>query len=314
MILKLATGAAAAGGMLGALYAYRMAYFSPKKGRDDEYLLPTQEEYASSLEIMRGCIDLLRQVPYEPVEIVAYDGKRLFGRYYHRNHRSPVQIQFHGYRGSAMRDFCGGAQLALKMGHNVLLVDQRAHGRSQGSTITFGVRERLDCQSWCRYARRRFGPYRNLILAGVSMGAATVLMASELPLPSTVRAILADCPYSDQRKMIAKVAGEMGLPEKPALAACVAGAVMYGRFRLGEISPLEAVKRTKIPILLLHGEADRFVPCDMSRELFRACVSKKRLETFPGAVHGMSYLSDPERYERVVREFLQEHVESNRLT
>ena len=207
-----------------------------------------------------------------------------------------------------MRDFCGGAQLALKMGHSVLLVDQRAHGKSEGSTITFGVRERLDCLRWCRYARRRFGPKRPLILAGVSMGAATVLMASELPLPNTVQAILADCPYSDQKRIIGKVAKERGMPAIPSVVACTAGAMIYGRFRLGQTSPLEAVKRTKIPILLLHGEDDRFVPCDMSRELFAACASPKRLETFPGAAHGTSYLSDPDRYERVVREFLQEHV------
>ena len=308
MIFELTAGAAAAGGLLGSLYAYRVAYHSPKKGREDEYLLPTEEQYASSLEIMRGCIDLLRKVPYEPVQIHSEDGKLLFGRYYHRNHHAPVQIQFHGYRGSAMRDFCGGAQLALKMGHNVLLVDQRAHGKSEGGTITFGVRERLDCLRWCRYARRRFGPKRPLILAGVSMGAATVLMASELPLPNTVQAILADCPYSDQKRIIGKVAKERGMPAIPSVVACTAGAMIYGRFRLGQTSPLEAVKRTKIPILLLHGEDDRFVPCDMSRELFAACASPKRLETFPGAAHGTSYLSDPDRYERVVREFLQEHV------
>lgn len=309
MIFGLTAGAAAAGGLLGSLYAYRVACFSPKKGREDEYLLPQEEQYASSLEILRGCIDLLRQVPYEPVQIRAEDGKQLFGRYYHKKHGAPVQIQFHGYRGSAMRDFCGGAQLALKMGHNVLLVDQRAHGKSQGSTITFGVRERLDCRSWCRYARRRFGPRRPLILAGVSMGAATVLMASELKLPETVRAILADCPYSSQKSIIAKVAGEMGLPAGPSVVACTAGAAIYGHFRLGQISPVEAVRRTKIPILLLHGEDDRFVPCRMSREIYDACASEKRLETFPGAAHGMSYLSDPERYERVVGEFLAEHLE-----
>ena len=133
MIFELTAGAAAAGGLLGSLYAYRVAYHSPKKGREDEYLLPTEEQYASSLEIMRGCIDLLRKVPYEPVQIHSEDGKLLFGRYYHRNHHAPVQIQFHGYRGSAMRDFCGGTPLAQHLGHNALVVDQRCHGRLAGT-------------------------------------------------------------------------------------------------------------------------------------------------------------------------------------
>lgn len=312
MILGLAAGTVAAGGMLGTLYAYRVAYFAPNNGREDEYLLPEGEQYDDSREILRGCIDLLRQVPYEPVRIQSEDGKELFGRYYHKRRGAPVQIQFHGYRGSAMRDFCGGSQLALKMGHNVLLVDQRAHGKSQGRTITFGVKERLDCRSWCRYARRRFGARTPLVLAGVSMGAATVLMASELVLPSTVRAIIADCPYSSQREIITKVAKEMGMPARSSAAACALGAMLYGGFRLGEASPEEAVRRARVPILLLHGEDDRFVPCEMSRKIFDACASEKRLETFPGAAHGMSYLSDPERYERVVREFLEEHLKNAR--
>lgn len=308
MIFGLAAGGVAAGGMLGALYAYKTAYYSPDKGRDDEYLLPTQEQYVDYVDALKHFIDVLREVPYEPVTVTATDGKTLFGRYYHVRWGAPVQIQFHGYRGSAMRDLCGGAQLALKMGHNVLLVDQRAHGRSAGHTITFGVKERLDCQSWCRYARRRFGPRTPLILMGVSMGAATVLMASELPLPKTVKAIIADCPYSSPKEIIGKVATGMGMPAGPSMVACSLGARLYGRFRLDGASPIEAVKKTQIPILLLHGEDDRFVPCRMSRTIFDACASEKRLETFPGAAHAMCYMADPKRYEGVIAEFLEKYL------
>ncbi len=308
MKLGIAAGGVAAGGMLGALYAYKRACYSPNRGRDDVYILPKGEQYLQHVGALKQFIDALRELPFEPVTIEATDGKLLYGRYYHVRWGAPVQIQFHGYRGSAYRDLCGGAQLALKMGHNVLLVDQRAHGKSAGRTITFGVKERLDCQSWCRYARRRFGPRTPLILMGVSMGAATVLMASELPLPRSVKAIIADCPYSSPKEIIGKVAMGMGMPGRPSTAACALGARLYGGFRLDSASPVEAVKKAKIPILLLHGEDDRFVPCRMSRVIFDACASEKRLETFPGAAHGMCYLSDPKRYEAVIADFLGKYL------
>ena len=150
----------------------------------------------------------------------------------------------------------------------------------------------------------RFGKDTPLILSGVSMGATTVLMASDLELPETVCGIIADCPYSSPRDIITKVAGEFGLPRKPAAALCSLGAWLYGHFKVGDGSALDSVSRTKLPILLLHGEEDQLVPCQMSRKIYDACNSDKELQTFPGASHGMSYLEDPQRYEATVGRFL----------
>lgn len=295
---------------LGAYYAFRVAFFVPEPRSEDYHLLPSGEQYDLHRERLKNCIDKLYALPFEKVEVRSYDGKKLFGRYYHVADGAPVQIQFHGYRGSAMRDLCGGAPLAFKLGHNVLLVDQRAHGSSEGSTISFGVRERRDCQCWCRYARERFGENTQLVLVGVSMGAATVLMASDMELPETVRAVVADCPYSSPREIICRVAADAGLPAKPCGVFCSLGALIYGRFRLGSVSAVESVKKSRLPVLLLHGEDDRFVPCDMSRQIQGSCGDRVRLETFPKAAHGMCYMQDPKRYEAAVGEFLTEHLAS----
>lgn len=290
--------------LLGAYYAYRVAFYVPPDYQQNIYDLPVGDELAKQRETMRRCIDKLNALPYESVTITSFDGKQLFGRYYHVKDGAPVHLQFHGYRGSAMRDFCGGTPFAQKLGHNALVVDQRAHGKSEGRTITFGVLERFDCQSWSRYAYERFGPETPIILSGVSMGAATVLMASNLPLPETVKAILADCPFSTPKAIIVKVAAEMGIPAKPAAVFSSVGAILYGRFRLGGASAVKAVQETKLPILLFHGQADRFVPCEMSKEIYDACASEKMLETFPGSDHGMCYVDDPQRYEATVEAFL----------
>ena len=180
--------------VLLAWFSYHKAFYSPETRKEDIYVLPRGEQYEKERQRMLSLIREMDGIPYEPVYVTAYDGVRLFARYYHVRDGAPLQIQFHGYRGSAMRDFCGGNKLARESGQNTLVVDQRAHGRSGGTTITFGIRERLDCRSWAEYARQRFGPDTPVFLSGVSMGAATVLMASELELPGNVAGIIADCP------------------------------------------------------------------------------------------------------------------------
>lgn len=291
--------------LLGAAYyAYRVAFYATPRCANVQDALTGGDEGKKRREVLCMSIQRLDKLPYEGVCITAADGIKLFGRYYHTRDGAPVQIQFHGYRGSAMRDFCGGTAFAHKMGHNALVVDQRCHGSSEGSTITFGVMERYDCQSWAQYAYQRFGKNTPLILAGVSMGATTVLMASDLELPETVRGIIADCPYSSPVEIITKVAGEFGLPRKASTALCRLGALLFGHFRVGDASATASVSRTKLPILLLHGEDDQLVPCDMSMEIYRACASDKELQTFPGASHGMCYFEDPKLYEETVERFL----------
>lgn len=308
MILAILIAAAILAVALFAYYAYRVAFYVPAKREENIYDLPMGEEYVAHHDKMHECIRTLDSLPYESVTITAFDGKKLFGRYYHTRDGAPLQIQFHGYRGSAMRDFCGGTPLAQKMGCNALVVDQRAHGRSEGRTITFGVLERYDCQSWCRYAYDRFGENTPIILSGVSMGAATVLMASDLPLPETVCCVIADCPFSSPEAIITRVAGGMGLPKKAAAAVSSIGAFLYGGFRLGSACAVKSVQHTHLPILLIHGEGDNFVPCSMSEEIRDACASEVTLELFPKAGHAMCYMEDTNRYEAVVATFLNQHL------
>ena len=138
----------------------------------------------------------LQNKPCEFVTIQSRDGLTLSGRYYHTADGAPLAIGFHGYKSCWLTDFCGGADIAFQMGQNVLLVDERAHGKSQGRTISFGIKERQDLLCWIDYALARFGSDVKILLYGVSMGGATVVMASELELPENVKGIVADCPYS----------------------------------------------------------------------------------------------------------------------
>ena len=290
---------------LGVAYgAYRFAYYSPHKNQNDPYLAPDGHRYTPEDGPTYGLIREMDELPFEPVTIRSRDGLQLFGRYYAVAEGAPLQIQMHGYRGHALRDFCGGNKLAREAGLNTLVVDQRAHGKSEGHTISFGINERWDCLQWAEYAAQRW-PGVPISLAGISMGAATVLMASDLPLPEEVKGIIADCGYSSPRAIIKHVCWSLPKPFRIFYPFTSLSAELFGHFDPDAGSALGAVSNTTLPILLIHGEADGFVPCEMSREIAAACASKVRLETFPGADHGVSYLSDPERYGRIVREFLE---------
>ena len=291
--------------LLLSYICYRIAFFSPVRNREN-IPAPTGQQYEPHREAMRRIFSNLAGREYEDVTIFSHDGLKLAGKYYHVRDGAPLDIAFHGYRSCGMTDFAGGAELSLELGHNLLLVDQRSHGKSQGRAITFGILERLDCLAWVKYAVERFGKDVRILLFGISMGATTVLMASELDLPENVKGIAADCPYSSPSAIIKKVCKQMHYPQALAYPFIVLGARIFGGFDLNGATAAEAVKNAKVPILIIHGEADGFVPAAMSEEVFQACPGMIRRETFPGADHGICFLVDEKRYKRVVSEFISE--------
>lgn len=313
-IRKAAAGSAVLGaaGFLSLYLPYRIAFRSPQKGQNDIYRLPPGEQYEPRADEMRGMIRRMAAEPCERVSITSRDGLKLRGRLYLRGGpEAPVDLCFHGWRATGLRDFSGGGLFLLGERHNVLLVDQRAQGDSEGRTMTFGVMERWDCLAWLEYIQNRPKLRGPVTLYGVSMGAATVLLTSALPLPGNVRCIIADSPYSSPAAILGKVSRDMGLPEKPALAMMRFGAALFGGFSFDGVNCMEAVKHTRVPILLIHGEEDRFVPLEMSREIAAANPEMIRLVTFPGAGHGLSYLTDTERYRHEVSEFCRRAQKTN---
>lgn len=287
-----------------SFYTYHTAFYSPKSARPAPDAPMTGAQYEAVAEHIARVSGIMARYPCEDVWITSGDGLLLHGRYYHRASGAPLVILFHGYRSHPFRDCGGGHSLSRKMGYNALVIDQRAHGNSGGVTITFGIKERRDCLKWIAYAIERFGNETPIVLSGLSMGAATVLMASGLELPKNVCCIMADSPYSAPSAIIEKVCADMRYPVALCRPFIHLGALLYGRFRLNACTAKKAVADAKVPILLIHGEADDFVPCDMSAEIADCCASEVTVRTFPGAGHGLSYITDPKGYERAVYEFL----------
>lgn len=292
--------------LLIAYICYRMAFYASRKEKAsaDEYPIPEGEIYEPHRDVMVKWMKATRALPHDDITIRSFDGLTLRGKYYEFAPGAPIELMFHGYRGDAERDLCGGVQRCFALGHSALIVDQRACGKSEGHVITFGVNESRDCLSWLDYMEKRFGPTQEIILCGISMGAATVTMAAGMPLPANVTSVLADCGYTSAKEIIQKVIiSDMNLPPKLAYPFVKLGARLFGHFDLEENPPIEAVTKTKIPIIFIHGDTDDFVPCDMSRRCHEANPAMTRFVSIAGAGHGLSYLVDKDTYMRVLREF-----------
>ena len=290
--------------LVGLFVPYYIVFFSPHRNADEIEIKPFLDDMEMFNRI-KAQAKKLSKIPCDLIRTTSYDGLKLWGRYYHQSDDAPLCICFHGYRGSAVFDFSIMGQFLLNEGYNVLLVDQRAHFRSGGHTITYGIRERRDVLSWIEYANDRFGSDKPIYLFGISMGATTVVMSSGLSLPDNIKLICADCPFSSPGDVIYYVAKRWYKFPKLLWALIRISALVYGHLIIPRgITAANAVKNTQKPVLLIHGEADCFVPKEMSEEIRLSNPERIERHTFPGAVHGMSYFADTERYIAIVRNFI----------
>ena len=288
-----------------AFVCFMLTFYAAKRKppKDDVIEIPEGEIYEEFRGVIENWIRSIRAMPYESVSIKSFDGLTLRGRYYEYAPGAVTEILLHGYRGSAERDLCGGVERCFALGRNALIVDQRASGESDGHIITFGIKECRDCLSWVDFAINKFGKDVQLILTGISMGAATVLMASGEELPSNVVCTLADCGYSSPREIIFKVLKQIKLPPKIFYPFIKLGARLYGGFDLESNSPIEAMKRCRVPVIFIHGDADDFVPYEMSKQMYEVCTAPKRLVAVKGAGHGLAFPVDKEFYVGALRDF-----------
>lgn len=288
-----------------AYVCFRIAFLVPNKNgkRIEQNVVLEGAEYDPYRENIKKWAEEAKNTPHEVFEITSFDGLTLRATYYEYKKGAPIEIMFHGYRGNAERDLSGGMQRCFMLGRSALIVDQRACGRSEGNVITFGINEYRDCLKWVDFVINKFGKDVKIILCGISMGASTVLMAAGQPLPENVIGVLADCGYNSAKDIIKKVIKQLKLPAAICYPFVKLGARLFGNFDLEELSPEEALKNCKIPVIFFHGEADDFVPCEMSKANYNACASKKRLVTVPKAAHGLSYPVAPENYLSALREF-----------
>ena len=230
--------------------------------------------------------------PFTEHEIKSYDGTRLYGRFYKNNDSKITILMMHGFRSNPIHDFSCAFRFYFDKGFNLLVPDQRAHGKSGGKYITYGAKERYDAKTWLEFANTLV-ENGELYATGVSMGASTVLMAAELSLPENVKGIIADCGFTSPAEIIKKVMKEdMKVPLFPLYYTTKAMSKVIAGFDFEECNAALAVRDCKIPLLFLHGKADSFVPFSMGEEIYNSANGKKYAVWVEDADHGCSFLVD----------------------
>ena len=247
---------------------------------------------------------------FQNVEIISEDGLKLRA-YMIPSDRAGGRavIVAHGYSGKG-KDMGAYAKIyAEELGYTVLIPDARGHGESEGDYIGFGWHERRDYLQWISYLIQEMGPEAKIALHGVSMGGATVLMTSGEDLPPQVKVIVSDCAYTSVKAQLAYQLRRMyRLPGFPFVNSASLVTRLKSGYSFGEASALNQVKKAKVPILFIHGDADTFVPFSMMDELYEACRSPKDRFIVHGAGHGTSYDKDKAGYVSRVISFVTKYM------
>lgn len=286
------------------LYFFNVAFIRHSEDGIDDINSEQNLFLSRHKQIITEGMDYIDDSPHKWVYTTSFDGLKLAARYYDTGSDRCI-ILFHGYRSSAKRDFSCAVKMYCDLGLNVLLVDQRSHGKSEGKYITFGVNESCDVISWLDFLIKEHPETDSIFLGGMSMGATTVLLSTRFTLPSQVKGIIADCGFTSPKAIIKKVA-----KQKFFISGIIVIPIMdilcriFGKFSISGISAEEALKQSDVPILLIHGTADNFVPCEMSKQNYGAARGKKQLYLVDGADHGMSFLADTKGVVGKVYEFI----------
>ena len=241
--------------------------------------------------------------------ITKKDGLKLVGHYFSGGNQK-LAIIVHGY-GADYREMQKYAKYFLEKNYDILAVENRAHGNSEGKMMGMGWLDRLDLLQWIDLMIEK-NPNYKIVLMGLSIGASTVCMASGENLPSNVKAIISDCGYAnayEEFKYVFK--SKAHLPAWPILNVFNMYLKSAYKFDLKQADATAQLKKCKLPVLFIHGDSDKFVPVENVYKLSSAISEDKRqVYIAPGADHAMSYPIDEMAYEMELKKFLNKYLKN----
>ena len=273
---------------------------------------------ATSYEYMYGeypflepWVDSLRQRDaLRDTTMTGRDGERLHALYaWAPEPTDRTAVIVHGYTDNAVRMLMIGYLYNHDLGFNILLPDLYYHGESRGRAIRMGWKDRLDVLQWMEVANGIFGGHTQMVVHGISMGAATTMMVSGEEQQPYVKCFVEDCGYTSVWDQFSKeLKGQFSLPAFPLLnVASGLCDVKYG-WNFREASALKQVAKCDRPMLFIHGDADDYVPTWMVYPLYEAKPGEKELWVVPGAAHALSYRDNRAEYTRRVGEFVGKYI------
>ena len=243
-------------------------------------------------------------IQQKQVEVKANDNITLRGtEYLNQEETNKWAIILHGYRSNPSSVLTIGEHFSEK-GYNVLIPSMRACADSEGEYVGMGWLDKEYLKCWINLIIEE-NKNAEIILHGSSMGAATVLMASGDELPANVKNIIADSGYTSVWDIFASEAkARFNLPEFPVLNMFQIVANRKAKYDIKEASSLEQVKKSKTPILFIHGDKDDFVPEYMCEKLYDATNCKKEKLIIHGAGHTDGKYREPEKYYNTIFDWI----------
>lgn len=308
----LGIGIACAGALLAATAGETAYFYGRTMKRQKVNLERTMKmagtDWSQYTDILTERKTFMLAQPHEDVCQTAFDGLKLHAAYFppikENEGKKRVVTCFHGYTSRGLADFTGLTDYYFKRGYAMLHPDARAHGDSEGEYIGFGCLDRKDALKWIDWVLEKCGSDVEILLHGISMGGATVLMASGMELPPQVKGIVSDCGFTSPKEVFTHVLHSMyHLPAFPVIPAANLVNKKLAGYGMDECNAKREVTKAKIPILFIHGSKDTFVPVSMCHELYESCASSKKILIVEGAAHGESYFKNMEAYEATLDEF-----------
>lgn len=292
---------------------YRLA-LDPKGDRSVVMAAPhnsfTPEEEQAGKDRLKLREKWLESVTQEEVSIYSEDGLKLIGYCYQslkKEEKTRWVVICHGYDGKAV-DMQDQARVFSEMGFHILMPDARSHGKSQGDSISMGWLERRDIVKWIEFILKR-DPDADLVLYGISMGAATVMMTAGEKLPGNVKVVIEDCGYTSVWDEFAYQLKQLyHLPAFPLMYLFEFLVKKRQGFGVREASALNQLKKCHLPILCIHGTKDTFVPVGMVDIIFEQANEPKQKLLIEGAEHGGANVVGKEQYWDTVRDFIFTHI------
>lgn len=250
------------------------------------------------------CKEYLKNYKQEDIYINSFDNTKLHGTFIKAKNEKRVVICAHGYRASAMLDFCYTIPFLLENNSSLLLIDERACFKSGGDYITFGALEKKDLAYWIKYINKK--STSNIYLYGVSLGGATVLMTLGENIPN-INGVIDDCGYESVYKLFKDLCKRwFHAPFKPLMIIVNFYAKLFGHFNLYDANT-ECLKNNNVPILFIHGKNDDFVPAENTKENYNKTKGDKEILWIPNAKHAESAKKDKEKYQKYLISFFNKH-------
>lgn len=307
-IAGIAAGAVAVGVAAETTYFYRRTMIR-SHAKVERTMKMAGTDWTQYFGFIDGRKEYMMAQPHQDVYQTSNDGLKLHATFFPQGDKKKVAICFHGYTSQGMTDYTALSDYYLKHGFSMLLPDARAHGQSEGTYVGFGCLDRYDALGWIQWIIQECGEDVQILLHGTSMGGATVLMTGGLEMPTQVKGIVSDCAFTSPKEVFTHVLHAMyHLPAFPLIPLTDVINRKLAGYGTDECNAAREAAKIQVPLLVIHGSADTFVPTAMCHEIYDNCQTKKKLLVVEGAAHSESYYKNTKDYEEALDWMIEEVI------